>query len=45
MLGAQFLGLDLNLSIALSLLFYLITAFTSFWGIIYSIGTEIKLEE
>jgi uncharacterized membrane protein YbhN (UPF0104 family) len=45
MLGAQFLGLDLNLSIALSLLFYLITAFTSFWGIIYSIGTELKLEE
>ena len=45
MLGAQWLGLDLNLSIALSLLFYLITAFTSFWGIIYSIGPEIKLEE
>ena len=45
MLGAQWLGLDLNLSIALSLLFYLITAFTSFWGIIYSIGPGIKLEE
>ena len=45
MLGAQWLGLDLNLSIALSLLFYLITAFTSFWGIIYSIGPAIKLEE
>ena len=45
MLGAQWLGLDLNLSIALSLLFYLITAFTSFWGIIYSIGPGLKLEE
>ncbi len=45
MLGAQWLGLDLNLSIALSLLFYLITAFSSFWGIIYSMGPGIKLEE
>lgn len=45
MLGAQWLGLDLNLSIALSLLFYLITAFSSFWGIIYSIGPGVKLEE
>lgn len=45
MLGAQWLGLDLNLSIALSLLFYLITVFTSFWGIFYSIGPGIKLEE
>ena len=45
MLGAQWLGLDLNLSIALSLLFYLITAFTSFWGIIYSMGPDLKLEE
>jgi len=44
MLGAQWLGLDLNLSIALSLLFYLITAFTSLWGIIYSIGPGLKLE-
>jgi len=45
MLGAQWLGLDLNLSIALSLLFYLITAFTSLWGIIYSIGPGVQLEE
>lgn len=45
MLGAQWLGLDLNLSIALSLLFYLITAFTSFWGIIFSVGPGLKLEE
>lgn len=44
MLGAQWLGLDLNLSIALSLLFYLITAFTSLWGIVYSIGPGLKLE-
>ncbi len=45
MLGAQWLGLDLNLSIALSFLFYLITAFTSIWGIIYSMGPGVKLEE
>jgi glycosyltransferase 2 family protein len=45
MLGAQWLGLDLNLSIALSLLFYLITAFTSLWGIIYSLGPGLKLDE
>ena len=44
MLGAQWLGLDLNLSIALSLLFYLLTAFTSLWGLIYSIGPGLKLE-
>lgn len=35
--GAKFLGLDINLSIALSLAFYIITVFTSFFGIIYSI--------
>jgi len=45
MLGAQWLGLDLNLSIALSLLFYLITALTSFGGLIYSLGPGIQLEE
>ena len=44
-LGAQWLGLDLNLSIALSLLFYLMTAFTSLWGIIYSIGPGVQLVE
>jgi glycosyltransferase 2 family protein len=38
--GAKLLGLDPNLSIALSLAFYIITAFTSFWGILYSIKTE-----
>lgn len=41
MLGAQWLGLDINLSIALSFLFYLITAFTSFWGIIYSLNPQL----
>ena len=45
MLGAQWLGLDLNLSIALSLLFYLLTVFTSLWGIIYSIGPGLKLDK
>jgi hypothetical protein len=44
MLGAQWLGLDLNLSITLSLIFYLITAFTSFWGIIYSVGPGPELK-
>lgn len=45
MLGAQWLGLDLNLSISLSLLFYLLTAFTSFWGIIFSMGPGLRLEK
>lgn len=45
MLGAQWLGLDPALSIALSLLFYLLNAFMSFWGIIYSLGPGLKLEE
>ena len=44
MLGAQWLGMDPALSIALSLLFYLLNAFTSFWGIIFSIGPGVKLE-
>ncbi len=35
--GSQILGLDQHLSIALSLAFYIITVFTSFWGIIYSL--------
>jgi glycosyltransferase 2 family protein len=39
--GSQLLHLDQNLSIALSLIFYLITAFTSFWGIIYSINGKL----
>jgi uncharacterized membrane protein YbhN (UPF0104 family) len=39
--GSQLLHLDQNLSIALSLMFYLITAFTSFWGIIYSINSKL----
>ena len=45
MLGAQWLGLDPALSIALSLLFYLLNAFMSFWGIIYSLGPGLGLEE
>ena len=45
MLGAQWLGLDPALSIALSLLFYLLNAFMSFWGIIYSLGPGLRLEE
>ena len=39
--GSQLLHLDQNLSIALSLMFYLITAFTSFWGIVYSINSKL----
>lgn len=45
MLGAQWLGLDLNLSIALSLLFFLITALSSLWGLVYALGPGIQLEE
>lgn len=41
LLGAQWLGLDINLSVALSFLFYLLTAFTSFWGIIYSLNPRL----
>ena len=44
MLGAQWLGLDLDISISLSLLFFLITAFTSLWGVIYSVGPGLKLD-
>jgi len=39
--GSQILGLDANLSIALSLAFYCITVFSSFWGIVYSFQTGI----
>ncbi|MFW5820474.1 MAG: lysylphosphatidylglycerol synthase transmembrane domain-containing protein [Bacteroidota bacterium] len=35
--GSRLMGLDENLSIAMSLMFYLITAIVSFWGIYYSI--------
>ncbi len=35
--GSELMGLDVSNSIALSLLFYLITAFVSLWGIYYSI--------
>jgi glycosyltransferase 2 family protein len=45
MLGAQWLGLDLDLSISLSFLFYLITAFTSLWGMMYSFGPGLNLDE
>lgn len=38
--GSRFLFLDEGLSVAMSLTFYLITVFTSFWGIYYSIRTE-----
>lgn len=33
--GSKLLGLDPNVSIAISLIFYLITLFVSFWGIVY----------
>lgn len=41
MIGAQWIGLNIDHSIALSLVFYLVTAFTSFWGIIYSLRPEL----
>ncbi len=41
LLGAQWLGLDINLSVALSFMFYLLTAFTSFWGIVYSLNPRL----
>ena len=38
--GSQYLGLDADLSIALSLMFYIITAITSLFGIYYSLKPE-----
>nr|NQU89424.1 hypothetical protein [Bacteroidota bacterium] len=38
--GAQIMHLEITNSIALSLLFYIITAIVSLFGIIYSIKTE-----
>jgi hypothetical protein len=38
--GAQVLNLDINLSIALSLLFYIITLVVSFFGIYYSLNPK-----
>ena len=38
--GSRFLILDQEISIAMSLMFYLITVLTSTWGIYYSIRTE-----
>jgi glycosyltransferase 2 family protein len=43
--GSRFLGLDTNLSIALSLVFYLLTLFVSFWGIIYSFRETGRSQE
>lgn len=44
--GAQVLHLDINLSIALSLLFYIITLLVSFGGIYYSFNTDsLKLKQ
>ena len=39
--GSQILGLDQNLSIVLSLAFYIIMVFTSSWGIIYIIRRKV----
>jgi len=39
--GAQLMHLDVNTSIAMSLMFYIITAFVSFWGIYYSIRPDV----
>jgi glycosyltransferase 2 family protein len=49
--GSLWLGLDERISVALSLIFYLITLFTSFWGVIFSfrmdffgLGKDVKGE-
>ena len=44
MIGAQWLHLDLNVSIALSFLFFLITAVVSLWGMVYSFSDFAKQE-
>lgn len=38
--GSMLMGLDKNLSIAMSLMFYIITAFVSFWGLYFSIRSN-----
>jgi hypothetical protein len=38
--GSMLMGLDKNLSIAMSLMFYLITAFVSFWGLYFSLRSN-----
>jgi uncharacterized membrane protein YbhN (UPF0104 family) len=38
--GSRVLSLDVSLSVALSLTFYIITAFVSLWGIYFGIRTE-----
>ena len=43
--GSMWMGLDENLSIAMSLMFYLITAFVSFFGLFYSIRGRWEDEE
>ncbi len=43
--GARLLGLDQNLSVAVSLMFYLITAFVSFWGIGFAMKGDLKKKE
>ncbi len=41
LIGAEWLALDINHSVALSFLFYIITAFTSLWGIVYSLNPKL----
>ncbi len=36
--GAQVFGLDMQASVAISLVFFLITAIVSLWGAVYSFG-------
>lgn len=43
--GARLLGLDQNLSVAMSLMFYLITAFVSFWGIGFALKGDLRKED
>ncbi len=38
--GSRILTLDISLSVALSLMFYIITAFVSLWGIYFGIRTD-----
>lgn len=42
--GSQLLFLESSLAVSISLLFYLITAFISFWGIIYSFNINNYLK-
>ena len=43
--GAEILNLDVNIAVALSVLFYAITALVSMWGMVYIVKSPVPIEE